>query len=80
MRKAKDQKVVQSCQSKDDLDTIMSKLKSSYTQLHVEPVKNKDPLVIKDVLAYNTDDDVVTAIKRQNSHLLSDVDPSEIRV
>lgn len=81
VRKAKDQKVVLSCQSKEDLEKITAKIKNPQNHLRVESMKNKDPLVIiKDVLSFNTDEDIVTAIKNQNGHLLSSISPDDLRV
>lgn len=47
----------------------------------MEDVKNKDPLVIlKDVLTYNTDEDIHKALKNQNSDLFEGLKQEENRV
>lgn len=43
-------------------------------ELNVEEIKNKDPLVILlDVLKYNTDEDVLNALRNQNKGIFGDL-------
>lgn len=80
IRKAKDQKVIVSCREKEEITRIMEKLKTSHTNLRVEETKNKDPLVIiRDVLSYNTDDDIIASLKSQNSNILGDIKNEDFR-
>ncbi|KOB75409.1 TRAS3 protein [Operophtera brumata] len=59
VRKVRNQKVVLSFNSREDME-IMSEKISSDRSLKVEEAKNKDPLVIiKDLLSYNTDEDII---------------------
>lgn len=81
LRKAKDQKVIISCHTKEDLARVADKLKTSQAKLKVDKAVNKDPLIIAmDVLEYNKDEDIVKAIKNQNSHILGNIPEEEIRV
>ncbi|XP_069361936.1 uncharacterized protein [Maniola hyperantus] len=79
-RKAKDQKVVIGCCSKEELGKIAEKIKASKSELVVEERSNKDPLVIlRDVLKINSDEDVVKALKTQNRHLFNDIQDVDYR-
>ncbi|KAJ2940790.1 hypothetical protein O0L34_g14907 [Tuta absoluta] len=81
LRKARDQKVVLGCSTKEELDKITSRIKNSGQQLDVEGVKNKDPLVIlREVLAHNSDENIIAFIKSQNKHLLGKLKPEEQRL
>lgn len=78
LRKAKDQKIVVACHSKEEIEKVSEAVKSK--NLNVREAKNKDPLVIvRDVLASHTDEELVNALKKQNSHLLTDLDDVEFR-
>ncbi|XP_069365327.1 uncharacterized protein [Maniola hyperantus] len=80
IRKARNQKVVISCESKDSLTRLTDKLKVDDC-LQINEAKNKDPLiVIKNMLSYNTDDEVVASIKTQNADALVGIPDSEYRV
>lgn len=79
VRKARNQKVVLSCNSREDMEIMAEKI-SSDRSLKVEEAKNKDPLVIiKDLLSYNTDDDIVASLKSQNPGLLGNVADDHFR-
>lgn len=79
VRKARDQKVVIGCQTQEELNKVKERIGKN-KGLRVEEVKNKDPLVIlKDVLNYNTDQDIATALRKQNEHLLRGLNEEEIR-
>lgn len=81
LRKAKGQKVILGCNTKEEIDRVTGKIKASNSNLKVEQATNKDPLVILlDVLKINTDEDVIKAIKNQNKHLLGDLTSEEFRV
>lgn len=80
IRKAKNKKVVISCNTKENLETITKRIQTNQ-HLQTEKAKNKDPLVIiRDVLTHNKDEDIVEAIKKQNSHLIKDVPDEDYRV
>ncbi|XP_072948187.1 uncharacterized protein [Epargyreus clarus] len=73
VRKAKNQKVILSCRTKEDMSLIQSRVAAD-KQLKVEVARTNNPLAkIKDVLSYHTDAEIVEHILAQNKHLLSDV-------
>lgn len=76
IRKAKDRKVIVGCKTNEERQRVKDRLKGD-KELKVEEMKNKDPLVIlKDVLKYNTDKDVIDALRSQNRGVLKDlIDP-----
>ncbi|CAH2241165.1 jg3231 [Pararge aegeria aegeria] len=79
VRKARNQKVIISCKSQDSLKQLTDKLKTN-EKLKIEQAKNKDPMiVIKNVLSYNTDEDVVASIKIQNKDALKDIREEDFR-
>lgn len=81
LRKARDQKVVIGCSSREELAKVTEKIRNSEINLQVEEIKNKDPqIILKDVLSYNTDDDIVAALRNQNSQLIGDILPEEQRL
>lgn len=80
IRKAKNKKVVISCNTEENLEAITKTIQANQ-HLQAEKAKNKDPLIIiRDVLTLNTDEDVVTAIKKQNNHLIKDIPEDDYRV
>ncbi|XP_068621210.1 uncharacterized protein [Battus philenor] len=80
MRKARNKKVVVSCNSEQNLEKITEKLQSSES-LQAQKARNKDPLVIiRDLLAYNTDEDIITALKKQNGDTLAHIPEDEYRI
>ncbi|CAB3228099.1 unnamed protein product, partial [Arctia plantaginis] len=81
VRKAKDRKVIVGCRTEKERDKVKERLTSSGRNLIVEEVKNKDPLlVLKEVLKYNTDDDIIQAIRKQNSDLFHDLNKKDDRI
>lgn len=81
IRKARDQKVIVGCEDKLELQRIKEKLESSQMQLKVEERQNKDPLVIlRDVLASNTEADILKSIKTQNAHIIGHIAEEDYRV
>lgn len=80
IRKARDQKVIISCEKREDLKKVQEKIEGSGARLRAKEAKNKDPLIIlKDVLKNNTDEDIQTALKTQNRHLLQGLPTEECR-
>lgn len=76
-RKAKNQKVVLSCATKEDLAVVKGKVGSA-KELQVSEPKSGNPMAcVRDVLACHTDDEIVEMLKKQNKHLLQDVDMAE---
>lgn len=80
IRKAKDQKVVLGCHSKEEIQKVTNKIKEQ-PGLQVVEAKSKDPLIIlKDVLQCHKDEDLIKAITNQNKHLLEEINKDEIRM
>ncbi|KAJ2942166.1 hypothetical protein O0L34_g11087 [Tuta absoluta] len=81
VRKAKDQKVVLGCKTKEELKKVADRIKSIGKDLNVEEAKNKDPLIIiKDVFNYNSDEDILLFLKNQNKHLLEGIPAEDLRL
>lgn len=81
VRKAKDRKVIVGCRTEGERQKIKERLEKTETHLHVEEIKNKDPLLIlRDVLQYNSDEDVLKALRNQNEHIFLGLDKDENRV
>ncbi|CAH2224155.1 jg8978 [Pararge aegeria aegeria] len=80
VRKAKDRRVIVGCSSVEERDKVKERLKKA-DQLKVEDIQNKDPLlVLKDVLAYNSDDDLKSALKNQNRGIFEGIGKVEDRI
>lgn len=80
LRRVRDAKVVLSCASKEEMEKLSEQLKND-KNLTAEVAKNKKRLVVlKNVMAYNTDDDIRTALAEQNRHLLEDLSADETAV
>lgn len=78
VRKGKDGKVIMGCRTKEDLGKIKERLDNAKDVLKTENMKNKDPLVIlKDVLNYHTDAEVIDALKKQNPHHFRDLEEED---
>lgn len=81
LRRAREQKVILGCSEKQELTKVTNILKNSDTNFKLEEIRNKDPLVVlRDLLAYNSDEDIVKALKNQNSRLLEGISEEEYRV
>lgn len=79
VRKAKDQKVIIGCTTQEELGRVKGKLNKE-ANLIVEDIKNKDPLIVlKDVMSYNTDDDIIKSLRIQNKNALDGVSEDELR-
>lgn len=75
IRKAKDRKIIVGVKTEKERNNLKEKLKSVEEHLNVQDIKNKDPLIVlRDVFKYNSDEDVVTALKNQNKEVLRDID------
>nr|XP_049696629.1 uncharacterized protein LOC126054567 [Helicoverpa armigera] len=75
VRKTKNRKVIMSFGTKEERDKVKERLKKNGTDLTVEEVKNKDPLLIlRDVLLANTDEDVLKALRNQNPSIFHGLD------
>ncbi|XP_045769808.1 uncharacterized protein LOC123870511 [Maniola jurtina] len=80
VRKARNHKIILSCSTKDDLTIIKNKLKTD-NGLKAEIPKTNNPLaIVKDVLTYNSDADIVKFITSQNAHLLEGIPAKDVAV
>lgn len=79
VRKASNQKIVITCSSKEDVARVKTRLLGSKTPLKVEEPKQKLPqVVLRDILNYNTDEQVVMSIHKQNSHATEGLTAAEM--
>lgn len=73
IRKAKDSKIIVGCKTEEERNRLKERLKNAEEQLNIQEVKNKDPLIIlRDVFKYNSDEDIIAALKNQNKGILTD--------
>lgn len=80
VRKAKDRKVIVGCRTEEERRKVHERIKNSGEHLNVEDIKNKDPLVIlRDVLQYNSDEEILSALKCQNKDIFKDLNKNDIR-
>lgn len=78
VRKAKGQKVIIGCGTKEEVNRVSEKIKQSNAKLRVEEARNRNPLImLKDVLTCNKDDDILQLIKVQNSGLMRNLSEQE---
>lgn len=81
VRKAKDRKIIIGCKTEEERNKIKERIQKAGKHLCVEDVKNKDPLLIlKDVLNYNTDEDVLSALRKQNGNIFRNLDKMDDRL
>ncbi|KAL0831676.1 hypothetical protein ABMA28_001224 [Loxostege sticticalis] len=81
IRKARDRKVIVGCKTKEDRRRVQERLKKVEDRLLVEEVKNKDPMVIlRGVLACNSDEEILTALRNQNGAVFHGLEQEEDRV
>ncbi|CAH2228375.1 jg2572 [Pararge aegeria aegeria] len=80
LRKAREGKVVLGCHTRDELAKVAERLKAQQPTLLIQETTNKDPLVIiKNVLNINTDEDVLSALKKQNQNILGAISDGDYR-
>ncbi|CAH2095694.1 unnamed protein product [Euphydryas editha] len=81
VRKAKDRKVIMGFGTVEERKKAQDRLAKKGSGLVVEEVKNRDPLlVLRGVLAVNTDGDVIKALRNQNRDLFNNLGPGEDRL
>lgn len=81
VRKARDRKIIMGFGTKEERDKVRQKLENTNGNLVVEEVKNKDPLlVLRSVLAVNTDDDIVKALRNQNRDVFRALGEEDSRI
>ncbi|CAH2091713.1 unnamed protein product [Euphydryas editha] len=80
VRKARDQKVVMRCASKEDMAIIKGQVQGN-KELTVREPTNQDPLVcVRGVLACFSNEEIVDHIRAQNGHILDGVDKASLRM
>lgn len=71
------------CRSEEERQKVKERLKCASDRLNVEDIQNKDPLLIlRDVLQYNSDEDIKSSLRNQNRGLFEGIgkdDRIEIR-
>lgn len=81
VRKAKDRKIIVGCKSVEERNKLRKKIERVDTNLQIEEVKNKDPLLIlKDVLAVNSNEEVLKLLRAQNRDIFQGLSKDEDRV
>lgn len=74
IRKAKDRKVIVGCRTEEERQAVKERLRKAEKHLQVEEMQNKDPMVIlRDVLHYNTDEEIIRAMRNQNNNIFKDL-------
>ncbi|CAH2091367.1 unnamed protein product [Euphydryas editha] len=74
VRKARDQKVVMKCATKEDMVKIRGQVQTN-KDLTVREPSNQDPLVcVRGVLSCYSNEEIIEHIKAQNGHILDGVD------
>ncbi|XP_075990359.1 uncharacterized protein LOC142986010 [Anticarsia gemmatalis] len=77
VKKVKNQKVILTCNNKEDLAKIKSKIDKSQTLKSEEARTNNPLIIIRDVMAYHTDSELVEHILAQNRQILEGVEVKE---
>lgn len=78
VRKVGNQKVIISASSAKEIHKIKEQILQSKEELTAEDSKKKHPLIIiKNVLAYNTDEDILESLVTQNSKLVQNIDDEQ---
>lgn len=81
IRKAKDRKIIIGCGTEEEIGRVKEKLKNSGKKLTVVEIENKDPLVIlRDVMKYNKDEEVIAGLRTQNKNLFTGILGGEDRM
>ncbi|KAJ2948229.1 hypothetical protein O0L34_g10039 [Tuta absoluta] len=75
IRRAKDRKVIVGFRTTEERTRVKERIEKAGTNLIVEEIKNKDPLlVLKNVIAIHSDADLEELIRSQNKDLFKDLD------
>ncbi|XP_046977644.1 uncharacterized protein LOC124543464 [Vanessa cardui] len=81
VRKVKDRKVIVGCKTIEDRSKLKERLRCVEEHIHIEEVKNQDPMVIlKDVLAIHSEEDILTALRNQNKTIFKDINKQDDRM
>ena len=78
LRKAKHQKVVVSCTSRKGAEVLGRRITEAYKDLVVEDAARRLPqVIIRDVMAADSDADIIASLKGQNPGIYEGLDPQE---
>ncbi|KAL0861369.1 hypothetical protein ABMA27_008917 [Loxostege sticticalis] len=81
VRKGKDRKIILGCRTREEMEKVREKLGKEGQHLRVEDIQNKDPLVVlRDLLSYNGDEDVLRGLRAQNRELFEGVSGEDDRI
>ncbi|KAL0852502.1 hypothetical protein ABMA27_006372 [Loxostege sticticalis] len=81
VRKVKDKKVILGCRTIEEREKVKERLKGTENHLRFEDMRNQDPMVIlRDVIATHTDEDVKKALRNQNGLVFRGLEPKEDRM
>lgn len=81
VRKVKNQKIIMGCRTKEDRERVKERLKKAGDHLIVEDMANHDPmLVLRDVFTFNSDGDIIEALRNQNREIFHGLKKEEDRV
>lgn len=81
VRKAKDRKVIVGCKTEEERQKVKERLRMAEDHLNVEEVKNKDPLLLlRDVFQYNSDEDVLSALRNQNRSVFRNLEKQDYKM
>lgn len=81
VRKVNDQRVVIGCSENEEVNKVTQRLREANPTVSVERIENKDPLiVVKYILSFNKDEDILEAISIQNKQLYEGLTEEEFRI
>ncbi|KAL0894322.1 hypothetical protein ABMA27_012948 [Loxostege sticticalis] len=81
VRKGKDRKIILGCRNRTEMDRVKERLGKEGQSLRVEDIKNKDPLIVlRDLLTYNENEDVLRGLRTQNKALFEGVSGEDDRM
>lgn len=81
VRKAKGRKIIMGCKTQEERNKVRERIETGNKHLVVEEARNKDPLLIlRDVLSYNSDEDVLASIRNQNKELFRGLTEEDTRI
>ncbi|GBP97446.1 hypothetical protein EVAR_61153_1 [Eumeta japonica] len=79
VRKARNQKVILKCSTKEDMEAIQNKMRSR-KEIKVEAAKAANPAHHEGVMAYHKDADIIENVLAQNKHLVKDINLKEVTI
>ncbi|KAL0811622.1 hypothetical protein ABMA28_009992 [Loxostege sticticalis] len=81
VRKTKDRKVILGCKTIEERNRVKERLQTAADRLRFGEMKNQDPMVIlRDVLASHSDQEIKTALRNQNGTVFHDLGSGDDRM